>query len=60
MSRKTGNAQSHATYFRHSAVLSLPAVLLRKVSNVNQMELRRCEREISPSRGKETRIVGLS
>ena len=31
MSRKTGNAQSRATFFRHSAVLSLPAVLLRKV-----------------------------
>ena len=54
MSRKTANAQSHATYFRHSAVL------LRKVSNVNQRELRRREREISASRSKETRIVGLS
>ena len=31
MSRKTGNAQSRATFFRHSAVLSLPAVLLRKL-----------------------------
>ena len=31
MSRKIGNAQSHATFFRHSAVLSLPAVLLRKL-----------------------------
>ena len=30
MSRKTGNAQSRATVFRHSAVLSLPAVLLFK------------------------------
>ena len=29
MSRKTGN--SRATFIRHSAVLSLPAVLLRKV-----------------------------
>ena len=29
VSRK--NAQSHATFFRHSAVLSLPAVLLRKL-----------------------------
>ena len=33
MSRKTGNAESRATFFRHSAVLSLPAVLLRKVPN---------------------------
>ena len=32
MSLKTGNAQSRATFFRHSGVLSLPAVLLRKVS----------------------------
>ena len=28
-----GNAQSRAKLFGHSAVLSLPAVLLRKVSN---------------------------
>ena len=35
MSRKTGNAQSRATFFRDSAVLCLPAVLLRKVSNGN-------------------------
>ena len=33
MSGKTGNAQSRATFFRHSGVLSLPAVLLRKVPN---------------------------
>ena len=33
MTRKTGNAQSHVTFFRDSAVVSLPAVLLRKVSN---------------------------
>ena len=31
MSRKTGNAQSRATFFRHSAILSLTAVLLRKL-----------------------------
>ena len=31
MSRKIGNAQSPATFFRHSAVLSLPATLLRKL-----------------------------
>ena len=31
-SHKTGNAQSGAAFFRHSAVLSLPAVLLPKVS----------------------------
>ena len=35
MSRKIGNAQSRATFFRHSAVLSLPAVLLRKLPNVS-------------------------
>ena len=33
MSRKIGNAQSRATFFRHSAVLRLPAVLLRKLAN---------------------------
>ena len=33
MSRKIGNAQSRATFFRHSAVLNLPAVLLRKLAN---------------------------
>ena len=33
MSRKTWNAQSRATFFRHSAVLSLTAVLLRKLPN---------------------------
>ena len=32
MSRKIGNAQSRTTFFRHSAVLSLPAVLLRKLA----------------------------
>ena len=32
MSRKIGNAESRATFFRHSAVRSLPALLLRKVS----------------------------
>ena len=31
MSRKIGNAQSRATFFLHSAVLSVPAVLLRNV-----------------------------
>ena len=31
ISRKTGNAQSRATFFRHSAVLSPTAVLLRKL-----------------------------
>ena len=29
---KIGNAQSRAKFFRHSAVLSLPAVLLRKLA----------------------------
>ena len=33
MSRNTGNAQSCATLFRHSAVLSLPAMRLSKVFN---------------------------
>ena len=33
MSRKLGNAQSRITFFHHSAVLSLPAVLLRKLPN---------------------------
>ena len=41
MSRKTRNAQSRATFFRHSAVLSLPAVLLRKVPNDGPSTLRR-------------------
>ena len=36
MSRKIGNAQSRATFFRHSAVLSLPAVLLRKLPNATR------------------------
>ena len=31
MWRETVHSQSYATFFRHSAVLSLPAVLLRKV-----------------------------
>ena len=31
MSRKTGNAQFRATFFRHSAVLSLTAALLSKL-----------------------------
>ena len=30
MLRETVHSQSYATYFRHSAVLSLPAVLLGK------------------------------
>ena len=42
MSRKTGNAQSRATFFRHSAVLSLPAVLLRKVANNVKWKILRC------------------
>ena len=32
MSHKTRNAQFHTTFFCRSVVLSLPAVLLRKVS----------------------------
>ena len=31
MSRKIGNAQSRATFFRHSAILSVLAVLLHKL-----------------------------
>ena len=39
ISRKTKNAQSRATFFRHSAVLSLTAVLLRNFkTSVNQRE----------------------
>lgn len=34
LSRKIRNAQSRATFFRHSAVLSRPALLLRKLPNV--------------------------
>ena len=33
---KIGNAQSRVTFFRHSAVLILPAVLLRKLSIVSK------------------------
>ena len=33
MSRKIGDVQSLTTFFRHSAVLSVPAVLLRKLPN---------------------------
>ena len=32
MWRETVHSQSYATFFRHSAVLSLPAVLLRKLA----------------------------
>ena len=34
MSCKIGNAQSRATFFRHAAVLNLPAVLLPKLPNI--------------------------
>ena len=34
MSCKIGNAQSRATFFRHSAVLNLPAVLMPKLPNI--------------------------
>ena len=37
MSRKIGNAQSRATFFGHSTVLSLPAVLLRKVCTLGSL-----------------------
>ena len=33
MARNNGNAQSCAKFFGHSTILSLPAVLLHKVSN---------------------------
>ena len=33
MSSMIGNAQPHVTFFGHSAVLSLSAVLLRKLPN---------------------------
>ena len=41
MSRKIENAQSQsrATFFRHSAVLSLPAVLLRKLASISMGDL---------------------
>ena len=35
MSCEIGNAQSRATFFRHSAVPSLPAVLLGKLPSLN-------------------------
>jgi len=34
MLRETGNAQLRGTCFRHSAVLSFPVTLLRKLSNL--------------------------
>ena len=34
MSRKIGKVEFRATFFRHSAVLSLPAVLLPKLPNI--------------------------
>ena len=34
MSPKIENAESRATFFGHSTVLSLPAVLLRKLPNI--------------------------
>ena len=44
MSRKTGNAQSRATFFLHSAFLSLPAVLLRKIPIILSVRLyARCD-----------------
>ena len=30
---ETVHSQSHTTFFRHSAILSVPAALLRKLSN---------------------------
>ena len=35
MSRETVHSQSYATFFRHSAVLSLSAVLLRQLPSSN-------------------------
>ena len=40
LSRKTRNAQSRATCFRHPAVLSLSAVLLRKLPNKREKRVR--------------------
>ena len=34
MSCKLGNAKSRATFFRHSAALSLPSILLRKLPTI--------------------------
>ena len=50
MSRKTGNAQSRATFFsRHSAVLTFPAVLLRTVSSLENSSLLRMHRHNTPA-----------
>ena len=38
MSRKIGNAQSRTTFFRHSAVVSLPAVLLCKLPIIKELK----------------------
>ena len=43
ISRKIGNAQSRAILFRHSFVLSLPAVLLRKITIVQRSVMRAFE-----------------
>ena len=47
MSRKTGKARSCKTFFRHSAVLSLPAVPLHKVSIRSQTTSRCGKTDIS-------------
>ena len=47
MSRKIGNAQSRATIFRHSAVLSLPAVLLHKLPIVDVDPTLQCKMEFN-------------
>ena len=61
MSRKIGNAQSRATFFRHSAVLSLPAVLLRKLANVNNpVGRKRTHTLVAKSRARSSRFCGLS
>ena len=44
MSRRIGNAQSRATFFRHSAVLSVPAVPLRKLPYVRDCTKKRAAR----------------
>ena len=53
MSRKTRDAQSRATFFRYSAVLSLTAVLLRKLPRGGRKEQEVGIPVITKGHGKE-------
>jgi len=57
MSRKIGNVQSRTTFFRRSAVLSLPADLLRRLPTVllfgTRVQAAKCETQ-KPSTCRET------